>query len=75
MRLHFEPEAVAGFFVDGFQPSGGSTIDLLGGKDNLKWKHEENGFRIYIPASFRKKPPCDHAWAFRINMNNEDLRG
>jgi len=74
--LSEEGEAMpSSVFVDGFQPSSGSTIDLIGGKENLKWKHEELGFRIYIPASQRKDPPCDHAWTFRIRMFNEDVAG
>ncbi|MBE0648190.1 MAG: alpha-L-fucosidase [Bacteroidales bacterium] len=53
-------------FADGFLPSGGSTIQLLGRKGDLKWKKEGTGFRIEIPASWREHPPCDYAWTFRI---------
>jgi alpha-L-fucosidase len=58
--------------VRGFQPSTGSTIELLGKKGKLKWRHEGNDFRIYLPASLCKDPPCKYAWVFRINMNNLD---
>jgi len=62
-------------FVEGFQPSDGSAISLLGSPGNLKWKREETGFRINVPASLRKNLPCDHAWVFRIHMSNEDIPG
>jgi alpha-L-fucosidase len=62
-------------FVDGFQPSKGSTIELLGRRGKLRWKQEGSGFRISIPSSVRNNPPCDHAWTFKVNMFNEDLKG
>ena len=62
-------------FVDGFQPSNGSIIALLGRKGSLRWRQEGTGFRITIPASVRKNPPCDHAWTFKVNMFNEDKAG
>jgi len=63
------PETV---FVDGFQPSKGSVIELLGKKGKLKWSQEGTGFRIEIPASMRKNPPCNYAWTFKVYMFNED---
>lgn len=59
--------------ITGFQPSRGSTIELLGKKGNLKWKSRgETGFEVEVPTALQKSPPCRHAWVFRINMNNED---
>ncbi|MFC2101678.1 alpha-L-fucosidase [Bacteroidota bacterium] len=58
------PETV---FVEGFQPSIGSTIELLGKNGKLKWKPEGNGFRIQIPAKWQKSPPCNWAWTFKIS--------
>jgi len=57
--------------VSGFQPSGGSKIDMLGKTGNLKWKKQgDTGFIIEVPANIQKNPPCKHAWTFRIHMNN-----
>ncbi len=58
--------------VDGFQASKGSVIELLGKRGKLKWSQEGTGFRIEIPTSWRKNPPCNYAWTFSINMNNKD---
>lgn len=57
------PETV---FVDGFQPYTGSVINMLGKKGNIKWHQEGTGFRMEIPWSWRKNPPCNYAWTFRI---------
>ena len=63
------------FTVEGYMPSGGSTITLLGTGTNLKWKKEgDSGFRIEIPSSLRKNPPCEHGWVFKIRMNNKNQR-
>ena len=62
--------------VNGFQPSKGSAIELLGRKGNLAWKTvKDTGFVIEVPASVQKNPPCKHAWVFKIRMNNMDNRG
>jgi alpha-L-fucosidase len=67
------PETIT---VNGFQPSPGSTIELLGARGNLKWKKTgDSGFVITPAAANRRNPPCKHAWVFRIRMNNLDLRG
>jgi alpha-L-fucosidase len=59
--------------VQGFQPSSGSTIELLGKKGTLRWKNTgDSGFTIEIPAGMQKDPPCRFAWSFKIRMNNED---
>jgi alpha-L-fucosidase len=59
--------------INGFQPSAGSVITLLGTKSVLKWKKTgDSGFEIYIPARQQKKPPCKHAWTFKIFMDNRD---
>lgn len=58
--------------VEGFQPVTTSTIQVVGVKGNLRWKQAGNGFVISVPANIRKNPPCKHAWAFRINMDNRD---
>jgi len=59
--------------VNGFQPSQGSFIELLGSKGKLKWKSEgETGFVIEPPSGIRNNPPCKYAWVFKIHMNNKD---
>jgi alpha-L-fucosidase len=59
--------------VNGFQPTQGSTIELLGTQGNLKWKKVgDTGFVITNTGASRKKPPCKHAWVFKIRMNNQD---
>jgi alpha-L-fucosidase len=68
-----EKKMPAKIFIRGFQPSKGSTIQLLGGKGNLKWKSiSDQGFEIIVPTSIQNNPPCSDAWAFRIVMNNRD---
>ena len=58
------------YVVKGYQPSPGSEISILGSSGFLKWKKESEGIRIEIPARLRKKPPCRHAWTFKIQKNN-----
>jgi alpha-L-fucosidase len=60
------------FIVNGFRPSKGSEIELLGCKGKLNWKQVGNAFRISIPASIRKNPPCRYAWVFKVKMNKKD---
>ncbi len=67
-----ERKMPASVYVEGFQPTKTSTIELMGKNGNLKWKLEDNGFRIEIPAVRRNAPPSRFAWAFRIKMDNRD---
>ncbi len=68
-----ETKMPAAIEVKGFQPSAGSTIELLGTKGTLKWKKAaDTGFVITIPSGAQKNPPCKHAWTFKIHMNNRD---
>jgi hypothetical protein len=60
--------------VRGFQPSGGSTVELLGTSGNLKWLKEGEGFKIKVPAGEINRPPCKYAWVFKVKMNNKDQR-
>jgi alpha-L-fucosidase len=54
--------------VKGFQPSKGSTIELLGRKGFLKWEITGNDFRIKVPPDCIYHPPCKYAWVFKIRM-------
>lgn len=58
-----------GVFIDGIKLSKKSSIRLLGSQFGLKWEREGTGFRIIIPASLQKKPPCRNAWVFKIKPN------
>ncbi|MCX6248186.1 MAG: alpha-L-fucosidase [Bacteroidetes bacterium] len=64
-------ETVMPEFIDvkGFLPLKESGIELLGRKDNLKWVSAGNDLRITIPKDYRNHPPCKHAWAFRVTLN------
>ncbi len=57
----------AKILVDGFLPPEGSGVELLGRSGALKWTAEPGlRFTITLPTSVQKKPPCAHAWTFRI---------
>lgn len=62
----------ASFYIEGFQPSSGATIELLGTQGTLKWKNEGIGFLVDIPSHNRKNPPCNYAWTLKIIMDNRD---
>ena len=57
--------------VKGFQPSKGSTIELLGKEGLLKWETSGNDFRIKVPSYCVHHPPCKYAWVFKVKMKNE----
>ncbi|MBN1197837.1 MAG: alpha-L-fucosidase, partial [Bacteroidales bacterium] len=61
-----EQEMPGSVFADGFQPSSGSVIRLLGKEEVVSWHPEGTGFRIEIPRSWRNNPPCNYAWVFKI---------
>jgi alpha-L-fucosidase len=52
--------------ISSFTPEKGTKVYLLGYSKPLKWKKIEEGLSISIPSSLQKKPPCQHAWAFKI---------
>ena len=60
----------AAIIVNGLDVPAGARVTMLGSKIRLNWKEEQGtGFRISIPASLQKNPPCRHAWTFRITKN------
>jgi len=61
-----EKELPESIFADGFQPSFGSVIHLLGKQGAVKWHPEGTGFRMEIPPSWRNNPPCVNAWTFKV---------
>lgn len=51
----------------GLKPKSNTEINLLGVKDSLSWKKNEEGkIVISIPESIRKNPPCKHAVVFKL---------
>ena len=47
-------------------PEKAAHITLLGSKEKLDWKTAEGGLLIRIPERLRNRPPCGHAWTFKI---------
>jgi alpha-L-fucosidase len=45
----------------------GSKIRILGFKDKIKWKQDNNSMLITIPSKLQRKPVGEHAVVFRIN--------
>ncbi len=57
----------ATIMVEGVVPVSDAQITMLGMKENLEWKRQDNGFSVSIPASVQNNPPCIDAWVFRIS--------
>lgn len=53
--------------VESCRPATNATVTLLGSNVKLNWKPQGNGFVVNIPASLRRNPPCQHAWALKIS--------
>jgi hypothetical protein len=47
----------------------GSSIQMLGASETLKWKQGESGLVIDIPESLSKNRPCDHIWVLKIPVS------
>ena len=41
---------------------------MMGAKGTLKWRKEGSGSVVTIPASLRKKLPCEHIWCLKIKV-------
>ncbi|SMO51940.1 alpha-L-fucosidase [Saccharicrinis carchari] len=50
------------------KPVSGAEVTLLGSDQALKWKAEDDGFVVNIPAKQRNNPPCDLAWTLRVSQ-------
>jgi alpha-L-fucosidase len=48
-------------------PVEGATVSLLGAKGRLNWQKLESGFRVLIPESLRRNPPCRFVWTLRVS--------
>jgi|GEM_PF-379431 len=42
------------------------SVRLLGSKTTVEWTAKVEGLSVSIPASIRRAPPCEHAWALEI---------
>ena len=56
--------------VNAHQPAKGATVTMLGSNKKLKWSKLEDGFKVIIPASLKKNPPCDYAWTLKVSSIN-----
>lgn len=52
--------------VPAFAPAPGSEVRMLGVDRPLDWVSTGAGCTILVPDELRRKPPCEHAWAFRL---------
>jgi alpha-L-fucosidase len=52
--------------ITGMTPAPKTVVQLLGSGKQLNWIKTDSGFKIIIPGSIRNKPPCQHAWSFRM---------
>jgi alpha-L-fucosidase len=57
-----------GMIIPGVTPVEGSEIRMLGCEKPLTW--QQTGADVMI-GSIPKPLPCDHAWAFRIQIRND----
>ncbi len=48
-------------------PVKNGNITMLGMKEAVKWEPAVKGVLIHVPESAQKKPPCEHAWVFKIS--------
>ena len=48
-------------------PVKNGNITMLGVKEAVKWEPAVKGVLIHVPESAQKKPPCEHAWVFKIS--------
>jgi len=52
--------------VPSLRPKPNSEIRLLGHDEPCAWRLTPSGLTIDVPKSVRKKPPCEHAWVFKV---------
>lgn len=48
-------------------PAENGKVAILGVKEAVKWEPVARGVLIHVPQSAQKRPPCEHAWAFKIS--------
>ncbi|MFW9949272.1 MAG: alpha-L-fucosidase [Candidatus Thorarchaeota archaeon] len=50
------------------RPKENSKVYMLGVDDNLEWRIDNGELIIEIPPEVSSKKPCEHAWAFKIEL-------
>ncbi len=55
------------FVVKGIFANKKAKLNVLGAKENLKWKNTDEGVKVFIPKKIRENLPCDIAWAVKIS--------
>ena len=54
--------------IPSFVPVSSKAVSMMGAKGSLKWRKEGSGSVVTIPASLRKKLPCEHIWCLKIKV-------
>ncbi len=52
--------------IESIETDKDKEIYLLGYNQALEWEILDSGFKVMIPNEVRLKPPCKHAWGFKI---------
>ncbi len=60
------PPAV--FEIPSFAPRPGSEVTMLGVAAPMAWERRGRGCVIRVPESVRARPPCRHAWTWRLSV-------
>jgi alpha-L-fucosidase len=55
--------------ISSLQPEKNSKVYLLGHEKPLSWEKFGNGIVITIPPAQQRKPVCQHAWTFKIQLD------
>jgi alpha-L-fucosidase len=58
--------------IHSMQPAKGSKVYLLGHNRPLAWEKVGAGFAIRVPKSLQSKPPCQYAWVFKFEKQEEN---
>lgn len=53
--------------ISSHQPKEGSAVTLLGYNKPLKWVKTGLGFKVIIPKSLQKNPPCKYVWTLKVS--------
>jgi alpha-L-fucosidase len=56
----------ASVLMPSVRPQAGSEIRLLGHETPCPWELSADGLRVQVPSAAHTKPPCEHAWVFKV---------
>jgi alpha-L-fucosidase len=62
------PEKV---IIAGVTPKAGSKIKLLGSDETMPWSAEGSRVTVSVPEAARAKPPCHHAFVFKMELGKK----